>query len=256
MNKLSTIIIISFLLTSCFKTAEQIKREKEVDLQVAQSAKTIRDLSETIQQLKSQINSTSGQIEEIDHKSQQKAQEQNQTFSQTVLQLSEQVKLLLTDNVELKSKLAKIEKDLEAQRKYIKNVTGTLTKISGPTKRSSGSKLKKAHKAFEKNQKKTAKKLYQELLNEGKINAAQRNHVYFNLGLLDYWAAKYNKALVYFSKIYTKYPRSSFSPRSLLYIARSFKKQNKTAEASAMYQELIKNYPKSSHAATAKKEDK
>jgi TolA-binding protein len=256
MNKFTNLIIISFLLTSCFKTAEQIKREEAIDLQVSQSARTIRDLSETIQQLKSQINSTSGQIEENDHKRSQKAQEQSLTFSQTVSQLSEQVKILISDNILVKAKLEKIEKDMDAQRKYLKNVTGTLTKISGPTKSSSSSKLKNAHKAFEKNQKKKAKALYQELLNEGKINAAQKNHVYFNLGLLDYWAAKYNKGLVYFSKIYTKYPRSSFSPRSLLYIARSFKKQSKNAEASAMYKELIKNYPSSAHAKTAKKEDK
>ena len=67
---------------------------------------------------------------------------------------------------------------------------------------------------------------------------------------------KYDDALVYFSKIYTNYPKSSFAPRSLLYIARCFNKLGKKDESKASYQELIDNYPKSSHAKTAKKEMK
>lgn len=244
------------LLTSCFKTAEEIRREQEVDQRIAQSSKTIADLNETIQNLKQQIASTSGQIEEFDYKRQKNDQELNKTMSETMVQLTEQVKNLVEENAEIKTQLAKLQGDVSTQKKYIKNVTGSLSKIAGPTKSSSTSKLQEAHSAFEKNNKKEAQELYNEVLAEGKINNAQKNHVYFNLGLLDYWNGKYNDAITYFSKIYTKWPRSSFSPRALLYIARSFDKQKKSAEAKAMYEELINKYPKSSHAKTAKKEVK
>ena len=111
-----------------------------------------------------------------------------------------------------------------------------------------------AHKAFEANKQKKAKELYLQVLAEDKVNNAVKNHVFYNLGLLNYWSKKYDDALVYFSKIYTKYPKSSFAPASLLYIGRSFKNQNKTDEAKATFEELIKNYPKSRHAKSAQKE--
>lgn len=251
-----TLLFATLLLTSCFKTAEEIKREQDVDQRLSQSSKTIADLNETIQNLKQQITSTSGQIEEIDYKSQKTYQETNKTFSETMIQLTEQVKNLVNENAEMKQQIASLQSDVNSQKKYIKNVTGSLSKIAGPSKSSSTSKLQDAHKAFEKNDKKQAKELYNEVLSEGKINNAQKNHVYFNLGLLNYWDKKYNDAITYFSKIYTKWPKSSFSPRALLYIARSFDKQKKGDEAKAMYQELINKYPTSTHAKTAKKEVK
>lgn len=244
------------LLTSCFKTAEEIRREQEVDQRITQSSKTIAELNETIQNLKQQITSTSGQIEEIDYKRNKNDQEKNKTFSETLVQLTEQVKNLVVQNQQMKTQIADLQGDVNSQKKYIKNVTGSLSKITGPTRSSSTSKLEQAHKAFEKNDKKEAAELYNEVLSEDKINNANKNHVYFNLGLLEYWNKKYNDAIPYFSKIYTKWPRSSFSPRALLYIARSFDKLKKPDEARAMYQELIKKYPESSHAKTAKKEAK
>ena len=248
--------VFCLILTSCFKTAEEIKREQEVDQRISQSSKTIAELNETIQNLKQQIASTSGQIEEFDHKRQKTDQEKNKTFTETMIQLTEQVKNLVEENKEMKKQISDLQGDVNSQKKYIKNVTGSLSKITGPTSSSSSSKLQDAHKAFEKNDKKKAKELYNEVLSEGKINNAQKNHVYFNLGLIDYWDKKYNDAITYFSKIFTKWPKSSFSPRALLYIARSFDKQKKSDEAKAMYQELINKYPTSTHAKTAKKEVK
>lgn len=257
MRKINFIFLplsLSLILTSCFKTAEEIRREKEVDERIAQSSKTIAELNQTIENLKQQIASTSGQIEEYDYKRQQTDQQMNKTVSESLVQLTEQVKNLVQENADMKAQLANLERDVSAQKKYIKNVTGSLSKITGASGSSGTSKLKQAHTAFEANKQKEAQELYNEVLAEGKINNAQKNHVYFNLGLLDYWSKNYNEAITYFSKIYTKWPRSSFSPRALLYIARSFDKQKKSAEAKAMYQELINKYPKSSHAKTAKKE--
>lgn len=253
MNKL---LILSLLLslTSCFKTAEQIKREKQIDTQLNQSSKIIADLTTQLKNVQNGLSTTSGKIEEIDYKRQKSSEEQELTFSQTLAQLSEQVKILTQENRENKELIKNLTSKVDSQNKFIKKVTGTLTKMSGSNSSSGTSQLKVAHKAFEKNQKTKAKKLYNAVLSSGKINAAQRNHVYFNLGLLEFWNKKYNESLVYFSKIYTKYPRSSFAPRSLLYIARAFSKSGKTDEAKASYQELIKNYPKSKHAATAQKE--
>lgn len=257
MKRLSTYLISLLLLTSCFKTAEEIKREKAIDQQLAQSSKIIAELSSQISELKGGLATTSGQIEEIDHKNQQNSEFQASTLNENIKQLSEQVKILTDANTKTQAELKKLRSEVISQKKFIQKVTGTLSKIGASPVKSSGSNkglLKQAHTAFEKNQQKKAKKLYQQVLTEAKISNAKKNHVYYNLGLLEYWNKKYNDALVYFSKIYTKYPKSSFAPGSLLYIGRSFKKLGKKDEAKATFEELIKKYPKKKQAESAKKE--
>ncbi len=256
MKKLSLLFVLTITFTSCFKTAEEIRREKMIDDQLAQSSRIIADLTSQVHELKGGLATTSGQLEEIDYKTTTSSQSQYATLQATVNQLTAQVKILNEENQQTQKEVRVLRSEINAQKSYIKKVTGTLSSMGGgsSSKKGSGSLLQKAHKAFESNKQKQAQKLYLEVLSEGKISNAQKNHVYFNLGLLDYWKKKYNEALVYFSKIYTKYPKSSFAPASLLYIARSFGKQGKKEEANATYQELIKNYPKSKHAKSAKKE--
>ena len=261
MYKLIVTLCSLILLSSCFKTAEQIKREKQIDDQLSQSSRIIAELTSQVNELRGSVASTSGQIEELGHKSVQTKEEQQLTFSQSISQLAEQMKAVTAENTLLKSEVASLKEEQKNLRTYLNKVNSTLTSLGGgksSSKKRGASKLQKAHKAFEANKLKDARQLYLELLSAKKspINAAQRNHVYFNLGLMDYWDKNFNGSLVYFSKIYTKYPRSSFAPRSLLYIARSFGKLNKTDEANASYNELIQNYPKSKHAQTAKKEIK
>lgn len=248
------ILFIPLLLTSCFKTAEQIKREEQVDLQLAQSQKLVSELSSQVQVLQNQLAVTTGQIEELDHNRKKQLQDKQQTYAQSLEQINERLTLIQNENKTIHKKLNVLQNDIDAQKKYIKKVNTTLKAVSSPPKSTSKNSLQKAHKNFERGRYNRAQTQYLEVLGEGKINAAQRNHVYFNLGLIDYQNKKYSEALVYFSKIYTKYPRSSFAPRSLLYIARSFSKLKKKEEANASYQELVDKYPKSSHAKTAKKE--
>ncbi len=59
---------------------------------------------------------------------------------------------------------------------------------------------------------------------------------------------------MYFSKVYTKYPKASLAPNSLLYIAKSLKKLGKKDEAKEAFQRCVDDYPGSNEAAEAKKE--
>lgn len=259
MRKILLLLSLSLFFTSCFKTAEEIRREKMVDqmsIQLKQSSQLVADLTMQVSDLQTRLANTSGQLEEIDHKTTTKSQEAAMTFSQTIAQLAEQVTALTAENNENKKQIHILSQEVDAQKKYISKLTGTLTKITGPTKSSSQSKLKQAHTAFEKNDQDKALSLYLEVLEEGKINARQKNHVNYNIGLLYYWSKKYNDALTHFSPIYTNWPKSSWAPRALLQIARSFDKLGKKEEAKATYEEIITKYAKSSQAKTAKKEIK
>lgn len=247
------ILLVSLILTSCFKTAEQIKREKNVDRQLSQSSKIIADLRIEIQELRTTLAQASGQIEEIDHKTQTSGEQTYQSMSEKITQLSEQVKNLSDDNQATQKQMAQLQSEMQQQKKFLGKVTGTLSEMSG---KSAKGLLTQAHQAFEKNQQKKAKELYSEVLNRGKISNATKNKVYFNLGLLEFWAKNYDQSLIYFSKIYTKYPRSSKAPGSLFYIGMNFKKKKELEKARATFEELIQNYSKSSFAKKAKKEMK
>jgi TolA-binding protein len=252
--KLLTLLTLSLIFTSCFKTAEEIRRDKKVDEMIGQSASLTAELQMKMNELQNKLASTSGQIEEIDYKATTNNQETTKTLSQTIASLSEQVKILNKENTENKAEIQKIQSELDAQKQYVSKLTGTLTKIAGPSKSSSTSAIQEAHKAFEKNDQKEATKLYEQVLAQGKINNRQKNHVRYNLGLMSYWNKKYDDALSYFSSIYTKWPKSSWAPRALLQIARTFKKQNKKDEANATYDEIIQKFASSSEAKKAKEE--
>ena len=247
-----------FSLTACFKTSEQIRREQMVDqmgVQLEQSAKLVADLTQQVNDLQGKLATTTGHIQEIDHFQKKSNEEQSQTLEQSISQLQAQVKALSDENTENKKLIASLNKELSEQKKYIKKVTSSLGKLAGSST-SQGPSLAQANKLFEKNKMTEAKDAYLEVLEAGKISAAQRNAVWYNLGLINYRAKNYDDAMTYFSKIYTKWPKSSYAPRALLFLARSFGKTGKSAEANAAYGELIKSYPESSQAKDAKKEMK
>ena len=90
------LIILTLLLslTSCFKTAEEIRRDKMVDsmeVQMRQSSSLVASLQMKIDELQNKLASTSGQIEEIDHKATTTNQQTTKSLSQTIASLSEQV---------------------------------------------------------------------------------------------------------------------------------------------------------------------
>lgn len=254
MFKIVLYICLCVLLTSCFKTAEEIKREQMVDqmsVQLEQSSKLVAELTQQVNYLQSKLDSKFGDLEEKQHIEKSAETQKAETFMQTTSQIAAQVVALQNEVEQNKKTIASLETQLNSQKKYISKVNTALGGIAGS---SSGDKLKDAHTLFEKNQLGDAMKAYEDVLAENKINAAQKNHVYYNMGLIHYRNKKYDDALVLFSKIYTKYPTSSWAPRSLLFIARSFEKQGKKAEAKATYQELLKKYAKSAQAKSAQDE--
>jgi uncharacterized protein (DUF3084 family) len=99
---------MSTLLVSCFKTAEQIRREKKVDqmsVQYDQSSKIIADLQLQVKDLQNRLANTTGQLEEIDHLFKKNClKNKRKLLNEMVAQLSEQVNLLILESKESKSR--------------------------------------------------------------------------------------------------------------------------------------------------------
>jgi TolA-binding protein len=60
--------------------------------------------------------------------------------------------------------------------------------------------------------------------------------------------------LIYFSKIYSKYPKSSLAASSLLFIGQNLEKMGKKDEAKEAYAKVVEDYAGSKEAKEAKKE--
>lgn len=261
MKNFIALLSISFVLTGCFKTAEQIRREKQIDTmgsQMDQSGHLVAKLTQQVNELQTKLNAFNGQIEELGHNQQMSLNEHLTTLGGNIRSLDEQVKALRLENEENKKHTQRLEKELQENKAYIQKVNSTLETLSKPqaSVKKKATDIQAAHSAFEKSDMKTAENIYLQVLEEGKINAAQRNHVWFNLGLINYNRKTYEESLVYFSKIYAGYPQSSWAPRALLYMARSLGNLKKSNESKGAYQEIIKKFPDSPHAKTAKEEMK
>ena len=119
--KLFWLFSLSILISGCFKTAEEIRREEQMEQQLQQSSEMVAELTLQVKELQMKLASTSGQIEEIDHQNRTKTEQTAMTFTQTMAQLAEQVKILSEENKQNKIKMNGIEVELKEQKDYIQN---------------------------------------------------------------------------------------------------------------------------------------
>lgn len=247
-------LCLLFLLTGCFKTSEQIQREQKVDQmsgQLEDSAKLVADLTQQVDDLQERLANTTGNIEEMGHSQSKLNREFQEETRQTLSQISAQLNALREEATRDQNRIRTLELQAKEQGELLAKITASLQKLA---QADAPITVAAAHRLFEQNKRAQAKEAYLALLQDAKTSNAQKNAIRYNLGLISYWDKQYESALTYFSQIYTKWPKSSYAPRSLLYIARSFAKSGKKQEASASYQELINKYPDSSQAKEAKKE--
>lgn len=259
-SSLFLILLLLPLLNSCFKTAEQIRREQNLDnmqQEYVGTQKIVADLTMKVKMLQDRLNLTDGMVEEINHQNQTSKQIQEESINSKVDRMQEQVNQLTSTIDAQKITIEELKATNANQKSYLDKVVKLLGQIdpnAKPTTKTSSSKYSEANKLFDSGKKTQAKLLYVELLNEGKISAAQRNVVWYNLGLLNYQNKDYSLALSYFSKIYSKYPRSSLAPKSLFQIGKTLQSLNEKTKSKAAFNELITKYPQSKESGLAKKE--
>lgn len=252
--KLIAIVLPILLLTSCLKSTEDLRREKVVDqleAQMKDRQALLADMTAKFEEFEERVAQVNGQIEAIEYKQKNLEEQQQQKLVETLKQLKEQMGNMQNTIDEQNKTIASLKAELQTQQSYVKKVTKTLSGISKST--SYKPTLQKALGHINKGRYKKAKPLLEELLAE-KLSAADRNKVYHGLGLVKFNAKLYDESITYFSKIVTKWPKSSLTPNSFLFIGKSFKAQGKTDEAKATFDALIKNYPKSKVVSTAKSE--
>lgn len=253
MMKISTLLALAILSTACIKTADQVNREKRFDTmteQLKDSQGLVADMVTQMKDMQSQLDRMNGRIEEVEHR-------QGQVDPENLNKMNETLKVLTTQQEAQSSQLLQIQNELKEQRAFIEKVTQSLAssaKAQAPKKKSAKQDLATGLELVRKNQYAEARTELEALIDHKDLTAGEHNKVLHGLGRVEYYTGNTDKALVYFSKIFTKYPKSSLAASSLLFIGRSLKKSGKKDEATQAFQKVVEDYSGTKEANAAKKE--
>jgi TolA-binding protein len=256
MVKLIPSIFILILSTACLKTAEQVQREKKFETMSEQMGDTQGLMANIVSQMKdlqTQINKMNGRLEELEHR-------QGQLNPDQVQKMNENLSLLKTQQESQSSQMASIQTELKEQRSFIEKVTSSLASVKDGTaqktskKKSVKENLEIGLKHVKQNKFEDARRELEGLIDHEELSPGDKNKVLHGLGRVEYFTGNSEKALVYFSKIYTKYPKATLAASSLLFIGRSLNKLGKKDEAKEAFQKVLEDYKGTKEANEAKHE--
>ncbi len=257
MKNLIIVSICTLIFNSCLKTTEEIEREKRVSEQLETNQKFSKDFLIELREFRSKIDEYNGRLQEIEHKQEQGQKDQQEKLAKSDEQIKIQVNALKALAEKNQKEISEISKLLNEQKKFISEITKSLKSLGSSSSKKKAEKvddLKEADNLFSKKQYSKAKELYNQLLESKTLSAGKTNGVLLNVGIIEYKNKNYSDALVYLSKIYTKYPRSSKAPSALYHIGLCFKALGQKDEANETFKEVISKYANSSEAKAAKNE--
>lgn len=257
MKKTSFYFLIPLLLTSCLKTTQALKKENaRTKSEQNQKVQEVRDqqmqglysqLKKDNENLRSEVGRLTNILEEVEHQISQKIQQIDARIEASENATQEQDELIKAHE----KKLEGLEEKIKKQATLPKTAKKTPKKTSEKKSTSEKSEYAQAISLYLKRKYAAAKKSHLALLEEKKTSSTQEIRLLHNLGMMNYVEKKYKNALIYFSKVYSKNKKSRYAPNSLLHIGLIFAKQKKNSEAKEIFQQVIQDFPKSSHALTA-----
>lgn len=251
MLKSISLMFVLILTAGCIKTADQVQRERRFENmteQMKDSQGLVSDLLNQMKDMQSQLDKMNGKIEEIEYR---------QKNPEGLNKLNESVSLMQSQQQAEATQMLQVQNELKEQRAFLEKVTASLANVNKPApakKKSAKKELTEALGQVANNQFAEARINLEALIDHVDLTAGDHNKVFHGLGRTEYFSKKYEKALVYFSKIFTKYPRSSLAASSLLFIGRSLDKMGKKDEAREAFNKVMEDYPGTKEATEAKKE--
>lgn len=249
-NTLSLSLLVSLLFFASCKTREDIRREQMVETmnsQLQDGQKLNADFTVRLQTLEESLSNVSGRIEEGQHETQK-------TLDSRLTEIEGKMAVIEENQKNQDTLLNELKAKTEAQDQYIQEVLGTLKKISGGGKaKKKLSPYRDAMNDYGKGRYKSAKTKLLTLLNGNKVKGGQKARVIHNLGMIAYMDKENDKALAYFSRLFSEFPKTGYNKNGLLFLAKTFKRLNKKEEAKQTLQELISRFPKAKQVSSAKK---
>jgi TolA-binding protein len=255
--QLISLLVIVAALSSC-KTQEDIRRDKTVESlneQVAQTAKNNANASSRFTAIEEQLARLQGQVEENGHNKQQDIKD--------AALLKERISNLEETNKKQNEYIRALNDKLQDQSKYIEQVLKTLTTLTEQKEKEQAAPKKKESKEEASDEPATvkggiaqykakdlegAKETLLTALEAKKVKKKDKEAANYYLGMIEYKSKNYESAKVYFSKLFTENPDSTYAPGALLNLAKTFMQLKSKEEARQSIDELISRFPKSKEA--------
>lgn len=255
MMKILSLASLILLSTACIKTAEQVQREKRFESmneQMKDSQGLVADLLAQMKDMQSQLNKMNGRLEELEHR-------QQQVNPENINKMNETLNVMKAKQDADSTALMQIQAELKDQRAFMEKVTQSLAAAkeapkSTSKKKSAKTDLAEALELIKQDKYDSARSELEALIEHPDLTPGDHNKVLHGLGKVEYYTGNSDKALVYFSKIFTRFPKATLAPSSLLFIGRSLSKMGKKDEAKEAFAKVIEDYKGSKEANEAKKE--
>jgi len=232
-----TLVILSQ--AACLRTRGMIREGQsfDVDPPGAQSTRAPQADSYLIDELKAEIARLTGRIEELERSK------------------AESAKAASEPNPQLKAydeRIAELEKTQLAIIETIKGQkkTGQATAVAGASQTAGPSSFEKGKALFQAGKFEQAIEVLSQYISQSGKTASTEEAIQL-LGESHYLLKQYQAAIVEYSKIQEKYPKSKRVPGAILRIAESFDAMGFADDAKGFYQELISRFPKSPEARKA-----
>ncbi|MBT7609746.1 MAG: tetratricopeptide repeat protein [Bacteriovoracaceae bacterium] len=248
------LILLGLNLTSC-KTQDEIQREQQVDslsLQMVQGQQHSGENLIKIQELQEQIAKLQGSLDESTHG-------QKESLKVSIKHLEDRIVYIEESNKMLQENLESARAQIKDQRAFLDKVLKTLSKASTKKNKKIAKKKSKKKTGYNSAMELYKKKYYTKvrpifikMLKDKKIKGNKRARIYHNLGMIHYIKKKNEDALIYFSQLFTEYPKAIYNANGLLYMAKAFNRLKRKPESKQTLEELIKRYPKAKQVKEAK----
>lgn len=254
MTRIFLLVSLLVFSSACIKTAEQVNRERRFEQISEQMGDTQGLLANIVTQMKdmqTQLDRMNGRLEELEHK-------QSQINPEQINKMNESLEVMKAQKDTDSQTLAQIQAELKEHRLFMEKVTSTLASLKDKPapqskKKSAKEELENGLNLIKADKYAEARKELEPLIDHPDLTAGEKNKVLHGLGKVEYYTGNNEKALVYFSKIITKYPRASLAPSSLLFIGRALEKMGKKEEAREAFQKVVDDYKGTKEANEAKK---
>lgn len=255
MKRLQLLFVLSLILVlpAC-KTQEDIRREKTVENlneQVALTQKSTANANSRFMALEEEMAKLTGKIEESSHNRQQEIKD-------TAL-IKERLANLEETNKKQTEFMKALNEKIQDQSKYIEQVISSLSSLneqkeqakkkeSKEESNSDVASIKGAVAKYKAKELEGAKDMFLILLDNKKIKKKDKETAFYYLGMIEYKGKNFEEAKVYFSKLFSENPDSTYGASTLLNLAKSFLQLKSKEEARQSLDELITRYPKSKEA--------
>lgn len=260
-TQLLLIILIALSISAC-KTQEDIRRERtmeNINEKIAQTQQNTAGVNGRFQNLEDQISKLTGQVEELSHSKGQDAKDTS--LLRDRLNAIEEVNKKQSETIKI------MADKLNEQSKYIEQVIKSLNELSEKKDREPEVKkkaikeddsekevnIKNGINKYKAQDLAGAKTIFEDLLENSKLKKKDKASALYYIGLIELKEKRYDDAKIYFSRLFTEIPDSTYGASALLNLAKCFYHLKAKEEAKQTIEELVSRYPKSKEVAEASK---